>query len=280
MGEMLAQKISNNYGDDLKIDVVIPIPETSRNSAMECAKTLGRPYREGFVKNRYIARTFIMPGQEVRRKTVRLKLNTIDSEFEGKNVLLIDDSIVRGTTSYELIQMAREAGAKSVIFASAAPPVIYPNVYGIDIPTRQELVAYNKTIEEIQEALNADLVIFNDLEDVCEAVRCLNRENLKKFEDSCFSGYYITKDIDDEYLNQLEISKMSGDNQVSRGISPVNFNINTNLPVKSAMISVQASQGFTYFESPPTPIDAKQTKKDKEENQSNLVCEGIYNDNE
>lgn len=285
MGEMLAKKILNQYGDNLNIDVIIPIPETSRNSAMECAKRLNRPYCEGFVKNRYIARTFIMPGQEVRKKTVRLKLNTISSEFEGKNVLLIDDSIVRGTTSNELIQMAREAGALSVIFASAAPPVIFPNVYGIDIPTRQELVAYNKTIEEIQQTLDADVVIYNDLEDVCEAVRSLNRERLNHFEDSCFSGKYITRDIDEDYLDQLEQSKLSGEPAI-RVITP---KIKTTLN--------QHTQGFSYFDCPHTPID-QQTKvlsnTSSPKNESNdeslkqvksssnlqLGCEELYNDNE
>lgn len=294
MGEMLAKKISTLHDDSINIDVIIPIPETSRNSAMECAKALNRPYREGFVKNRYIARTFIMPGQEVRRKKVRLKLNTINNEFEGKDVLLIDDSIVRGTTSYELIQMAREAGAKSVIFASAAPPVIYPNVYGIDIPTRHELVAYNRSIEEIREILNADLVIYNNLEDVCEAVRSLSKGKLIKFEDSCFSGYYVTKDINDEYLNQLEQLKMSKSGSSPRGISLSDISSTKNeLHVKSVVEPVISSLGFSYFECPHTPLEIKESTstpkssskssqkgKDDSDCHSNLDCEGIYNDNE
>jgi amidophosphoribosyltransferase len=158
MGDALAQKILTLYPDH-GIDVVMPIPETSRTAALECAHRLQRPYREGFIKNRYIARTFIMPGQEMRRKTVRLKLNTIKCEFEGKNVLLIDDSIVRGTTSMEIVQMAKEAGARKVFFASAAPPVRYSNVYGIDIPTRGELIAHNRTEEEIAKVMGADLVM-------------------------------------------------------------------------------------------------------------------------
>ena len=158
MGDALAEKILKLYPEH-GIDVVMPIPETSRTSALQCAHILGRPYREGFIKNRYIARTFIMPGQEMRRKTVRLKLNTIKCEFHNKNVLLIDDSIVRGTTSMEIVQMAKEAGAKKVFFASAAPPVRYSNVYGIDIPTRSELIAHNRTEEEIAKVMGADVVM-------------------------------------------------------------------------------------------------------------------------
>jgi hypothetical protein len=209
MGEKLANKILSSFPNH-DIDHVIPIPETSRTAALQCSLILKRPYREGFIKNRYIARTFIMPGQEARRKTVRLKLNTIRSEFEGKVVLLIDDSIVRGTTSVELVQMARDAGAKKVYFASAAPPVRYPNVYGIDIPTRQELIAFDKTEEEIGQAIGADLVIYNDIEDVIDAVRSLNPSHLSQFDDSCFSGNYITCDINEEYLSKLEGSRGKG----------------------------------------------------------------------
>jgi amidophosphoribosyltransferase len=187
MGEILAKKIMKQ-NPDYDIDIVMPIPETSRTSALQVAITLQKPYREGFVKNRYIARTFIMPGQEMRRKTVRLKLNTIKSEFAGKNVLLIDDSIVRGTTSMELVQMAREAGAKKVFFASAAPPVRFSNVYGIDIPTRTELIAHNRTEAEIAAVLGCDGVIYNDLEDIVEAVKSCNPTAIKDFDTSCFSG--------------------------------------------------------------------------------------------
>jgi amidophosphoribosyltransferase len=209
MGEKLDHKINRLFPDH-DIDSVIPIPETSRTAAMQCAQILNRPYREGFVKNRYIARTFIMPGQETRRKTVRLKLNTIHSEFKGKVVLLIDDSIVRGTTSIELIQMARDAGAKKVYFASAAPPVRYPNVYGIDIPTRYELVAHNRTEEEIETVLGAERVIYNDLEDVIDAVRSLSSEVLKDFDASCFDGRYITPEITEEFLLELEQTRGVG----------------------------------------------------------------------
>lgn len=209
MGEALANKILKTFPDH-DIDLVIPIPETSRTAAMQCAHMLNKPYREGFVKNRYIARTFIMPGQEARRKTVRLKLNTIRSEFKGKNVLLIDDSIVRGTTSIELIQMARDAGAKKVYFASAAPPVRYPNVYGIDIPTRAELVANGRTEAEIEVILGADRVIYNTLDDVIDCVRMFNPESIKQMDASCFDGVYVTEDVDEEYLERLEGNRGNG----------------------------------------------------------------------
>ena len=169
MGELLAQKIMKRYPEH-DIDVVIPIPDTSRTSALQAAYILGRPFREGFIKNRYIARTFIMPGQETRKKSVRLKLNTIKSEFAGRNVLLVDDSIVRGTTAREIVQMARDAGAKNVYFCSAAPPIRYPNIYGIDIPTRKELVAYERNEEQVAEHIGCDWVVYQDLEDLVTSV--------------------------------------------------------------------------------------------------------------
>jgi len=203
MGVKLAEKILREWPDH-DIDVVIPIPDTSRVAGAELAARLGVPYREGFIKNRYIGRTFIMPGQAQRKKSVRQKLNPIDLEFKGKNVLLVDDSIVRGTTSKEIIQMAREAGAVKVYFASASPPVRYPNVYGIDMPTASELVAHGHTVEELQRMLGADRLIYQDLNDLIEAVRAGN-PRITRFDTSVFTGEYITQDITTEYLNQLEL---------------------------------------------------------------------------
>ncbi|MEN8719877.1 MAG: amidophosphoribosyltransferase [Oceanococcaceae bacterium] len=203
MGTQLALKIEREWADH-DIDVVIPIPDTSRTAAMQLAHDLGVKYREGFIKNRYIGRTFIMPGQAMRRKSVRQKLNPIGIEFAGKNVLLVDDSIVRGTTSQEIIQMARDAGANKVYFASAAPPVRFPNVYGIDMPSATELVAHNRSIEEIAVTLGADRLIFQDLDALKLAV-AHHRAEIDDFEDSVFSGNYVTADIDGSYLSQLEL---------------------------------------------------------------------------
>jgi len=202
MGEYLAEKMRRDFGH-LNIDVVIPIPDTSRPSALQLAHRLNLPYREGFIKNRYIGRTFIMPGQSVRRKSVRQKLNAMPLEFRNKSVLLVDDSIVRGTTSREIIQMAREAGATSVYFASASPPVRYPNVYGIDMPTREELLANGRSDEEIAREIGADAVIYQDLPDLIAAVRDVN-PSLTRFDASCFDGHYITGDVSEEYLARLE----------------------------------------------------------------------------
>jgi len=202
MGETLAEKILREWPDH-DIDVVIPIPDTSRTGALELANMLGIKYREGFVKNRYIGRTFIMPGQKMRKKSVRQKLNAIDLEFRGKNVLLIDDSIVRGTTSQQIIQMAREAGANKVYFASAAPPVRYPNVYGIDMPSAHELVAHGRTVEEVCELIGADRLIFQDLGDLISAAREGN-PRIENFDCSVFDGRYVTGDVDEAYLNALE----------------------------------------------------------------------------
>lgn len=201
MGEKLAENIQKNWPDH-DIDVVIPIPDTSRTSALQLAEKLGISYREGFIKNRYIGRTFIMPGQETRKKSVRQKLNAIDLEFEGKNVLLVDDSIVRGTTSEEIVQMARDAGAKKVYFASAAPAVRYPYVYGIDMPKVTELIAHDRTEEEIAKCIGVDKLIYQDLNDLIEAVQAGNSE-IKNFDTSCFSGTYATGDITGEYLTNL-----------------------------------------------------------------------------
>lgn len=201
MGKRLGQKIKRDYSH-LDIDVVIPIPETASDTALEVSRVIRKPYRQGFVKNRYIGRTFIMPGQIQRRKSVRRKLNTINSEFKDKNVLLVDDSIVRGTTSEQIIEMARGAGAKHVYFASAAPAIRYPNVYGIDMPTVNELIAYNRTEEEIRELIQADALIYQDLKDLIASVQQENPD-LKEFDASVFDGRYITGDVDQTYLDEL-----------------------------------------------------------------------------
>ena len=222
MGEYLADRMKRMM-PQVEIDVVIPIPDSSRPSAMQMAERLGLPFREGFVKNRYIGRTFIMPGQATRKKSVRQKLNAIASEFAGKNVLLVDDSIVRGTTSREIVQMARDAGANKVYFASAAPEVRWPNVYGIDMPTRAELLATNRTVEQIARELGADAVIYQDLDALRDAVHEANRE-LTDFETSCFDGHYITGDIDEAYLAGVEASR-----NAVRGNSdsePLDLNLN------------------------------------------------------
>ena len=193
MGETLAQRVISTMPPN-EIDVVIPIPESSRPSAMQLAHRIGKPYREGFVKNRYVGRTFIMPGQAVRKKSVRQKLNAIGVEFKGRNVLLVDDSIVRGTTSKEIVQMARDAGARKVYMASAAPPVRFPNVYGIDMPTKAELIAHNRSTEEIRQYIGADALIYQDVAAMKKVVGTLNPK-LDGFEASCFDGVYITGDI-------------------------------------------------------------------------------------
>jgi amidophosphoribosyltransferase len=194
MGRYLAGRIQNTLSPG-NIDVVIPVPDTSRPSALEIAKALALPYREGFVRNRYIGRTFIMPGQTIRKKSVRQKLNVMAMEFQGKNVLIVDDSIVRGTTSREIVQMAREAGANKVYFASAAPAVRYPNVYGIDMPTRKELIATDRTEAEIASEIGADAVIYQELDDLIASV---------------FDGVYITGDVTREYLAHVESTRDVG----------------------------------------------------------------------
>jgi len=208
MGERLAEKIMRERPDH-DIDVVIPIPDTSRTAALEMANILGVKYREGFIKNRYIGRTFIMPGQTMREKSVTQKLNAIDLEFRGKNVLLVDDSIVRGTTSAKIIQMARRAGAKKVYFASAAPPVRYPNVYGIDMPSANELIAHGRDVAEIASKIGADWLIYQDLEDLIRAVRKGN-PRVTQFDASVFTGEYVTSDVDEAYLHHLEQKRNDG----------------------------------------------------------------------
>jgi amidophosphoribosyltransferase len=203
MGERLAAKIQR-VRPDHDIDVVIPIPDTSRTAAMQVAQGLGVKYREGFIKNRYIGRTFIMPEQSARTASVRRKLNAIGLEFQGKNVMLVDDSVVRGTTSQQIIEMAREAGAKKVYFASAAPPVRYPNVYGIDMPAAGELVAAGRTVEQVQRKIGADWLVYQDLDDLVQAVRH-EKAGVDGFDTSCFSGEYVTGDVSRAYLDALEI---------------------------------------------------------------------------
>lgn len=202
MGKKLGQKIAQQWAD-MDIDVVIPIPETSIDIALQIAQELNLPYRQGYVKNRYIGRTFIMPGQNQRRKSVRKKLNAIKSEFKGKNVLLVDDSIVRGTTSEQIIEMAREAGAKKVYFASAAPEIRFPNVYGIDMPSATELIAYGREVEDICESIKADGLIYQDIEDLRQAVSAEN-DAINTFEMSVFNGDYITGDVTQQYLESLD----------------------------------------------------------------------------
>lgn len=202
MGEKLAEKILRERQDH-DIDVVIPIPDTSRTAALELANSLGVKFREGFIKNRYIGRTFIMPGQAERKKSVRQKLNAIELEFKGKNVLLVDDSIVRGTTCKQIVQMARDCGAKKVYFCSAAPAVRYPNVYGIDMPSVHELIAHNRTTEEVAKLIGTDWLIYQDLEDLKEAVR-FEGTNLHDFDCAVFDGHYVTGDVNEAYLHHIE----------------------------------------------------------------------------
>jgi amidophosphoribosyltransferase len=209
LGETLAKRVISTVPPS-DIDVVIPIPESSRPSAVQLAQLLGLPYREGFVKNRYVGRTFIMPGQAVRKKSVRQKLNVIASEFKGRNVLLVDDSIVRGTTSREIVQMAREAGARKVYMASAAPPVRYPNVYGIDMPTSSELVAHDRTVEEIRQIIGCDALIYQDVDGMKKAIGSLN-SRITGFDASCFDGIYVTGDITSDDISRLNASRVGGE---------------------------------------------------------------------
>ena len=207
LGENLADTVKSAWRTG-EIDVVMPIPDTSRPSAMQLAMRLGLDYREGFIKNRYVGRTFIMPGQAVRQKSVRQKLNAMSVEFKGKNVLLVDDSIVRGTTSREIVMMAREAGANKVFFASAAPPIRFPNVYGIDMPTRDELIAHGRNDEEIRVAIGADALIYQSIEAMKHAVASAG-PRVDQFEASCFDGHYVTGDITPEYLDRIERARLA-----------------------------------------------------------------------
>ncbi len=223
MGTMLGQKIKREWGH-LDIDVVIPIPETSNDAALQIATVLGLPYRQGYVKNRYIGRTFIMPGQEARKKSVKRKLNAIKQEFKDKNVLLVDDSIVRGTTSQQIIDMAREAGAKKVYFASAAPEIRFPNVYGIDMPSANELIAHGHDVDSICDTIGADGLIFQSLPDLIAAVRSENPE-IKRFETSVFDGNYVTNDIDQDYLNRLD--QQRSDDAKAKSVAAMATNLET-----------------------------------------------------
>jgi amidophosphoribosyltransferase len=225
MGESLAEKIRRSH-HDIDIDVVMPIPDSGRPAAMELANRLGISYREGFIKNRYIGRTFIMPGQGVRKKSVRQKLNAIGVEFRGKNVLLVDDSIVRGTTSQEIVQMARDSGARQVFFASASPPVRFPNVYGIDMPSARELIATGRDDEEVAREIGADRLIYQDLDGLVAAVRSVNPA-IRSFETSCFSGNYVTGDVTAEYLAGIEAQR--NDDSLSRRASVANTQLDLNL---------------------------------------------------
>ena len=234
MGEKLAEKVLRLMPDH-DIDVVIPIPDTSRVSAQAMAETLGVKLREGFMKNRYIGRTFIMPGQTERKKSVRQKLNAVKLEFSGKNVLLVDDSIVRGTTSQEIIQMARDAGAKKVYIASAAPGVRYPNVYGIDMPSASELIAHGRTDEEVGELIGADWIVYQDLQDLIDAAAEGN-DNIKRFECSVFDGQYVTGDVDKAYLDRIEAlrndsAKQKADVSIEPKKGPVIGIHNNNAPL-------------------------------------------------
>ena len=227
MGEKLADKLKR-LRPNHDIDVVIPIPDTSRTSALELANRLGLKYREGFVKNRYIGRTFIMPGQSQRKKSVRQKLNAIELEFRGKNVLLVDDSIVRGTTSKQIIQMAREAGANKVYFASAAPPIRYPNVYGIDMPAASELIAAGKTNSEVEELIGADWLVYQDLDDLIAAAAEGN-PTISRYECSVFDGKYITGDVDEMYLKRLENIRNDAAKQSKKNGSAKHHNLVSDL---------------------------------------------------
>jgi amidophosphoribosyltransferase len=228
LGETLAKRVISTVPPQ-DIDVVIPIPESSRPSATQLAHLLGKPYREGFVKNRYVGRTFIMPGQGIRKRSVRQKLNVIKSEFAGRNVLLVDDSIVRGTTSKEIVMMARDAGAKKVYLASAAPPVRFPNIYGIDMPTNAELVAFDRTIEEVREIIGCDALIYQDVDGMKKAIlaaQLAQSSVIDGFDASCFDGVYVTGDIGADDIARLGHSRVNGDENAADNsrLSLPNFN--------------------------------------------------------
>lgn len=270
MGEKLAYKIMRDLPNH-DIDVVIPIPDTSRTSALQAAYILGRPYREGFIKNRYIARTFIMPGQETRKKSVRLKLNTIKSEFAGRNVLLVDDSIVRGTTANEIIQMARDAGAKNVYFTSAAPAIRYPNIYGIDIPTRRELVAYERNNDEIAKKIGCDWIVYQDLSDLKDSITESSSPNnvLTEFDASCFSGKYVTGEtIGNAYFQRLHELR----NDKAQNMRRIGSNVSTTLAEHTEYVAPVAQGSYHGCES---MINDQNQGTDR----STAGCESLSNNN-
>jgi amidophosphoribosyltransferase len=278
MGEKLAQKILRVYPDH-NIDVVIPIPDTSRTCALQLAYKIHRPFQEGFIKNRYIARTFIMPGQATRKKSVRLKLNTIKSEFAGKNVLLVDDSIVRGTTAREIVQMARDAGARKVFFCSAAPPIRYPNIYGIDIPTQRELVAFERNEEEIAKTIGCDWVLFQDLNDLEDSVKELSLpgRDLTSFDTSCFSGTYVTGEkIGDSYFRRLHDLRNDSAKQLNKsGVLRVETNGDA---ATTSTLDGTNGQSNQHFSSQSSQIGCESVSNDTRESLSDDdACEPITN---
>jgi amidophosphoribosyltransferase len=313
MGTKLADNILRKYPNH-EIDVIIPIPDTSRTAALQAAYRLDRPFREGFIKNRYIARTFIMPGQATRRKSVRLKLNTIKSEFQGKNVLLVDDSIVRGTTANEIVQMARDAGARKVFFCSAAPPIRYPNIYGIDIPTRQELIAFGRTEDTIAEEIGCDWVVYQDLEDLEKSVlECKyqhhpriadlegdssdhppspqhspqhpSRPLLREFDTSCFSGIYVTGEkIGDDYFTRLHDLRndQAKEKRKSESISAaVDGDEAAAATTTSATATASSNNGGTISSAIAAAVDPELSSFSspcKKPVQSNDGCESVSND--
>lgn len=267
MGDRLAdecKRILEEKGET--IDVVIPVPDTSRVAALQLAQKLNIPYREGFVKNRYVGRTFIMPGQSVRRKNVRRKLNAMALEFSGKNVMLVDDSIVRGTTSREIIQMARDAGAKKVIMASCAPPIRYSNVYGIDMPNRHELVAHGRTEQEVADQIQADLVIYQTLPDLVDCIRQLNPK-IEQFDCSVFDGKYVTGGVDVSYLEHLE-SLRSENAKIKAGMTKI-------IPANAEANAASGNENGNGKILAP-PLDSSRPEAEEKE-EASMTCNGPMN---
>ena len=285
MGDALAVEARRILAEcNITVDVIIPVPDTSRVAALQCAQGLNIPYREGFVKNRYVGRTFIMPGQQTRRKNVRRKLNAMAMEFEGKTVMLVDDSIVRGTTSKEIIQMARDAGAKAVVMASCAPPIRFPNVFGIDMPSRKELVAHNRTEDEIARDIGADKVVFQTLDHLIQSCAAFNPE-ITQFDCSVFNGQYITGGVDEEYLEKLENKR--GDLRSKKACQPITASssfVSDSMPGNNSSVSANKNQGATVVSSGPmdsTSVPAADAMGLTNEIQAlliqNDVCVGLPN---